>query len=172
MMRWPSLTTPSMVTDLKKAFENWYMVSSSALSSGLLEEDAHVLGREDHPLLEAAQHAGVQLVHPDARPRLAGEVADPAEMIDVGVGDDDVADVVDRHALPEARPHFLEALVESLDRVVGAGAVVHECQRVAVDDQVDIVDVPRERLDGHPVDADPAPAHELLHLHRLLRHAQ
>ena len=35
MMRWPSLTTPSIVTDLKKAFEKRYMVSSSSLSSGL-----------------------------------------------------------------------------------------------------------------------------------------
>jgi NAD(P)-dependent dehydrogenase (short-subunit alcohol dehydrogenase family) len=33
-------------------------------------------------------------VDPDAGPGLAGEVADPAEVVDVCVGDDDVADVI------------------------------------------------------------------------------
>src|SRR5260370_9190398 len=82
----------------------------------------------------------------------------------MGVGDDDVADVLERDALAEARPHLVKPLPEPLDRLVRPGAHVHERERTAVDDQVNIVHVPRKGLDRHTVDANTAPTHEFLDL--------
>ena len=134
-----------------------------------LQEDAHVLGGEHDPLLEAAQHPGVQLVDPHPRARLAREVANPSEVIDVSVSDHDVPDIVEGDALAETLAHLFEALVEPLDRRVGARAHIHQGEGVAIHDEIDVVHVPGKRLHGHPVHPDAAAARELLDGHRLPR---
>src|SRR5215468_8322246 len=59
----------------------------------------------------------------------------------------------------------------SPDGLVGARAHVDQGEGVAVHDEVDVVDVPGEGLDGHAIDANTAAAQEFLHGEGGLGHA-
>src|SRR6185369_5967846 len=65
------------------------------------EEDLDVLGGDDDALVEAGEHARVELVHGEARARARAEIVRAAEVIDVRVRDDGGVHVLVARALAE-----------------------------------------------------------------------
>ena len=123
------------------------------LHAGAAEEDGDVAGGDDEPLAKALEDAGVELVDGNGEPHVA-EAPCPAEVVDVGVADDDLAEVLQAGLHAELGADEVHAGVELVVREVGAA--VEEEGVVGVVDQVEVVEVAREALDGQQVDAGAA----------------
>ena len=147
----------------RRHVEGEHFLALRFADAGAAEEDADVTRRDDHALLEAGDHAGVELVDAEAGRRLDLEVVRAAEVIDVRVRDDGRVDRLEAHRLAEHGARDGEPEREIAARGVEAGADVEEHRVAGLEDEVDVVDVVGKRLDGEEVDRDVAAGREAPH---------
>ena len=146
---------------LRRGRRSWptaYISSSSRRSAsgtpGAAPEDVAVLGRDDDALVEAGQHAGVELVHREARARLLLQQVGAAEVVEVRVRDD--APVERLVARRPRRTRRARRRSRARDRAASSRRPEPQSKQdaaVVLEQQVDVVDVVRERLDAQAVDA-------------------
>ncbi len=128
-----------------------------AADAGLLEELVDRLLGHGHPLFEGRENPGVELVDGDFGLRhLLVQEGQPAEMIDVAVGDDNAADVVARDGFAEFGADLVEPGEQLLVGVAKAAASVDQGGHAGLEQQVHVHDKAREGVARNAIDAHSA----------------